>query len=119
MNPITAAAQQISNALKLIPDLPHRTDPAQPPNPPSTVLGPRQIRWEDMKGPSSARFIVYVLELNDEHTLERLDDWALIVADAIDRDTDGAVIEATPGVYLPASAQIPCLEFVVEVPLNG
>lgn len=119
MNPIRAAAEQLSDALKMVEDLPHRTDPAQPANPPCTVLGPRQIRWEDQRGPSSARFIVYLLELNDEHTLERLDDWLLAVADSIDRDSDGVVVEASQGVYLPATAQIPCYEVVVEVPLNG
>jgi hypothetical protein len=121
---IRTAAEMLSAALDDIDEVPTYTDPSLPVSPPCTVLGPPQVRWEDGNpAPSSARFLIYVVENQTAGAIERLWDLLPIVAQAIDANTTAVVDPASgalPGVYIAAGTQqLPCYELVVEVPLNG
>lgn len=86
-------------------------------NPPCIMLGPPALEWEGVcVGPTSARWLVYVIVPADERAMERL--WELVepVADAID-GTPAVVIRADPGVYAAGTQDLPCYEFQVEVSL--
>jgi hypothetical protein len=116
---IRRAAESLSAALAGIDGLPTHTDPALPITPPCTVLGPPQVRWETVNSaPSSARFIVYIVENMSAGAIERLWDLPEPVADAIHNHTDGVVIDGFPQVFLAGSTQLPCYELAVEVALT-
>lgn len=117
---VKAAAEMLTGALKLIPRLPNHTDIAAPVDPPCTVLGPPDIRWEGPgHAPTSARFPVYIVEVDDSGAVERLWDLAEVVAEAID-ETDAVIDPANPGLpsVYPGAAPLPCYLLSVEVALN-
>lgn len=114
MSAVSEAAVELRVALKRVPRMEVETDPGANLDPPSLVLGPPSLRWEDMGGgPTSATFLVYVVEKADERALERLWDLVPVVAAALDNVRDVAVIRADPGSY----RELPCYEIQVEVAL--
>jgi hypothetical protein len=116
---IADAAGEISEALDAIPDLPTHIDPGANIQPPATVLGPPALRWETgLIGPTSARFLIYVIVPADDRAVERLWELVVTVADAIDA-TSAVVLTADPATYVVGTTSLPCYELVVEVPLNG
>lgn len=117
---VRRGADELVDALELIPDVPHYKDLGEDIRPPCTVLGPPALRWEtDSVSPSDARFLVYVVEQLSAGAVERLWDLVPVVSAAIDENTGAVVLEAAPAVYLQGNTQLPCYELVVEVPLNG
>ena len=117
---VAQAAGELLDALELGPDVPAWDDPGQDITPPCTMIGPPLLRWEGQWAvPTSARFLVYVIEQLSAGAVERLWDLVPVVAETLDQHTGGVVIEASPAVYLQGNTQLPCYELVVEVPLNG
>lgn len=120
MSAIADTAALLNQALDAIVDLPTTTDPGANIQPPATVLGPPALRWEvGCVGPTSARFLVYIIVPSDDRSVERLWDLIEVVDEAIDTVPDAVVLEANPATYVVGTTPLPCYELVVEVAING
>lgn len=118
MSAVSDATADILAALKGVEGTNTLSDPGATPRPPSLVLGPPSLQWQGAcAGPTSARFLVYVVEKVDDRALERLWDLVPTVADALDAMPDASVIRADPGAYLSGGVELPCYEIQIEVSL--
>ncbi len=120
MGPVSDAARDLLAALDSLGEGKATADPgATLANLPAIVLGPPRLTWEGAANhePTGALFIVYLVVAADEQAVERL--WELVTeaSSAIDDRTNGAVIQADPGVFPSGTAQLPCYELQVEVGL--
>lgn len=118
---VQEAATQLNAALTALATdqgLRHYPDPGAVIDPPGTVLGPPALTWEGYcDGPTSARFLVYVVVPVDERALERL--WALVpqVANAVQEQvSDATVTRADPGTFT-GTVDLPCYEIQIDVSL--
>lgn len=117
--PIADAAAELEAALQTVSAVSVYRDPSATLAPPAAVLGPPALSWQTgMTGPTSARFLVYVVVEADERAVERL--WQLVaqVADAIDEHSDAVVIRADPAVFVSGGGDLPCYELQVEAPIG-
>jgi hypothetical protein len=118
MSAIAEAAATILAALKGIEGVNATSDVGKTLDPPSLVLGPPALVWQGVcAGPTSARWLVYVVVPADERALERLWELVPVVAAALDAMPDVSVIRADPGAYVNGSGELPCYEIQIEVSL--
>ncbi|HEY0638713.1 MAG TPA: hypothetical protein VGD67_13770 [Pseudonocardiaceae bacterium] len=112
MSPVKDAADGLVAALGAVDRLKVYTDPAATVTPPGVVLGPPSLAWEAYcTAPSSARFLVYVVEKGDARALERLWDLVPLVAEAVDSVAGAAVVRADPGSW--GTPELPA--YIIEV----
>lgn len=117
MSAVKAAAEALEAALKNVEGVAVSRDLSATLATPALVLGPPQLDWEaGFVGPTSARFIVFVVVDPDERAIERL--WLLVeaVAEAIDA-TPAVVVSAAPAVYVSTTGDLPAYEIIVEMTL--
>jgi len=116
---IEEAADDLLAALRTVEGVWAYSDPGAPVEvPAATVLGPPALTWEaGCGGPTSARWLVYLVVAADETALARL--WALLpaVVAAIDALPNAAVIRADPGAYLAGGPELPCYEIQADYAL--
>lgn len=118
MSVVKAAAAALKAALKTVQDVIPHTDPGATIDPPATVLGPPALTWDALYGgPTSARWLVYVVVGVDDRAIERLWDLVPVVAAALDEVDDAVVIRADPGTYLTGGGELPCYSIQVDVSL--
>jgi len=120
MGAIADAAVEIETALETLEWAAVYRDPGATINTPGIVLGPPALLWEaGCPGPTSARFLVYVIVDADERAVERLWEYVAEVADTIDEKTGVVVIRADPATYVAGSpaTQLPAYEIQVEASL--
>jgi hypothetical protein len=121
MSAIKDAAEALRDSVNGLPSLSDliraTTDLAPNVTSNTAIIGPPALIWEGMcDGPTSARFLVYVVAVPaDERAIERLWELVPLVAEAIDDVTDAVVTTALPGQW--GSANLPCYELTVEVSL--
>lgn len=117
MSAVSEAVQAVLTALRMVDGVRVYETPGATVDPPGVVLGPPELTWgAQCSGPTEARFLVYVVEDNDEHALERLWDLTPTVAEALDELPNVVVNRALPGSYLNA-AELPSYEIEIEVSL--
>jgi hypothetical protein len=116
---VVNATADIMKALATVPGAVATTDPgATLASLPALVLGPPRLMWESgCLGPTSALYVVSAVVDADERAIERL--WALVVevGDAVDQFSEGVVVQADPGVFPSGTAQLPCYDVQIEVPI--
>jgi len=115
---IADAATELEQALQTLDGFGVYRDPGATLSLPALVIGPPSLLWETgCLGPTSARFLVYVVVDADERAIERL--WAYVpaVAETIDDLTRAAVVRADPAVYVSGGVSLPCYELQTEATL--
>jgi len=118
MGTIRDRAEALSEALSTVDGARVYTDPAATIDPPGIVLGPPALFWESgCLQPTSARFLVYVVETNDDRAIERLWDLVPQVSAVVDLLPSAAVITANPGTYTSGGTELPAYLIQVEVNL--
>lgn len=97
-NGLQLATQQLAAAAAAVDGVRVYTDPGATVDPPGVVVAPPSIQFEGfVGGPTTARFLLYVVVAADERALERLYPLVMAVAAAIDEHTAASVLEASPG----------------------
>jgi len=115
---IADAANSLKAALDEVAGLRVTTDPGEQVAPPYAIVGPPALTWEaGCAGPTSARFLVYVVVDADDRALERLWDLVPAVSDAIDATTDAVVVRADPGSWNSGGSDLPAYTVEVDVAL--
>lgn len=122
MTTVVEATADLVTALRTVPGAATTTDPgATLANLPALVLGPPRLLWSSDgpygRGPTDALYTLYVVVDADERAIERL--WQLVVdaSVAVDNVSEGVVVQADPGVFPSGTAQLPCYDVQIEVPL--
>jgi hypothetical protein len=119
MSAVADAAVMLETALKAPTPNTFATyrDMGAPLQPPAVILGPPSLLWEaGCNGPTSARFLLYVVVDASERAAEILWDLVVEVADIID-GTEAVVVQANPASYVTANGDLPCYEMTVECAL--
>lgn len=119
MAAIQAAKRDLLDALATVTGLRVYPDMGPAVDPPAAVLSPPALTWENMcpSGPSSARFLVYVVVTNDDRAVDRLLELVPRVAAALDEVTEAVVIRADPGSYPISASDLPAYQIQVDVSL--
>lgn len=100
-------------------------DPGGLNSPPALVLGPPRLLWESFgtaRGntpPTSATFVLFVVEQQDEYAVENLWSHVQQVAAVLEDEVLSAVVtDATPGLFAANGQELPCYSITVEVSLT-
>lgn len=117
MSVLTDARERLADALGAVEGVRYYRDPAGDVSPPATVLGPAELAWDGVCGPTSATFRVYLMHALDERAAEKLPELVLLVADAVDGLPEAVVTQATAGVFNAGGTNLPSYEITVEVAL--
>ncbi len=118
MSQISDVRDSLNVALKTVQGLRVYSDLGESMDPPAAIVGPPRLNWEaQCPGPTSARFLVYVVVGADERALENLWRWVELAADALDGVLDATVIRADPGTFNSGGNDLPSYEITVEVSL--
>lgn len=118
MSVVKDMVDQLIEALKTVDGLRVYQEVGASESPPMAVLGPPSLTWEvyDTE-PTSATFQVAVVVAMNERALERLWEFAPLVAAAVDTVPNAAVIRADPGAFESGGAKLPAYNITVECSL--
>lgn len=115
MNAIKDAAEMVGSALDGVEDVRYYRDLGANVDPPATLLGPPQLKWEAYcSDPTSAQFMVYLVVPAKDRAIEQLWDLVPKVAEALD-ESDAVVRRADPGTFNAGGSDLPSYELTVEV----
>lgn len=118
MNAIADAVAALVAAAKTVAGVEASTDLGAELNPPTVMIGPPQLSWDGYNiAPTQATFSVFVIVDFDEYAIEKLYKLVPQVAAALDANTDGSVISASPAVFQSGGHDMPAYEITCEVPL--
>lgn len=118
MSAVSDVALALKAALETVPGVRVYTDLHTPVDPPGIVLGPPSLTWSaHCNGPTSGRFLAYVVVTADDRALTALWDLVPLVADAVETVEDAVVMRADPANFSGGSSDLPSYMIEIEVSL--
>lgn len=113
-----AAKAALEEALRTVPGQRVYPDVGPAVDPPGTVVAPPALQWEGAcTGPTSARFLVWLVVTNDDRAPQRLLTLLEPVTEALDAVDDAVVVRADPGRYPITNGDLPAYEIQVDYAL--
>jgi len=121
LSPVAHASQRLAEVVAMVPGNNRVvTTVAAIVSPPAIVIGPPRLRWSDYGSsfsgvPTTAQWNVYLVVAQNQYAIDSLLNQVASITNMIERQTEGVVIGAGPGLYPSPSGALPAYIIVVQM----
>jgi hypothetical protein len=121
LSPVAYASKRLADVVGMVPGNDRVvTTVAAIVAPPAIVIGPPRLRWSDYGSsfsgvPTTAQWNIYLVVAQNQYAIDNLLAQVASITNMIERQTEGVVIGAGPGLYPSPSGALPAYIIVVQM----